>query len=619
MKKFLFLFFFSFFIILSFVSSTITLNDVVSYYPLDEENENITSDDLGSNDGIPFNFYVNFQNASGRFNYSYNFRFDDNYSGVWINNSNLNNYISKDKPFSIAFWTSINDLNAQFKCIFCNTNDPQYHNQKGFSIFQHYQALYINLNAGNGAGQDEIQASANSIFSIALPLEYWYFVVVNYNGNGSAYGLEVWVNGEKITLNVDFDNLNSEFTNTEVPFLIGNMGYITMSGYPASTPPVLDEIYIFNRTLTEEEVIFMNNTDTPIFEGSLLKLGDVPNQNLSYEENISIDFNDYFSGWYDIAVISTDPESLNKTQIITGVYRNYYPFYHYALNSEGILGYGSFNSNYNDTIDAFACDNSTGGIDYFCPLEGYPSTCNISAFYTSPYCISSTFNISILGNTTPVVEVVNPFSLWYRIDDYDDQYFIFSNYFANFNNIEVKYLDFNLNKFYNQTLSCNLDNPEILSLNGFYNVTLECGYYNAWLRITSNNYSGNYTFYVNASNSISYLTDYFRVSTGDIEVSTEPLNIWNFKDLKYLFPEISSSSHSYIVGIIFIIALLVIGIMFIGVPLKFSTFSLFIIAVLFLFAVWLMAWVGYIPYLWLIILVVLFIFYLVIKFIYRGN
>lgn len=511
------------------------------------------------------------------------------------------------RDFSVNFWYKPIKCENYESLIFLNDNEEV----PKFSIScPSSMQIFADIYAG---------AERQYLYGGYLNNNSWNMITVIRDVEGSDSTLKIYIN----------NNLTASQTFTD-EIINFNFTKITIS-YPSNDniEGWFDELYISGTyALTENEIEYLYNDGFGVNWDriKMFQFDDIiSNFSLYYNEfqEVNIGSSFYNDNWYDIALIVNETsKNGTKIPIITGVGVDN-NFYNLSLNTDGVMNLSSYYSNYTDDIDVFICSKDEyKGIDVFCPLLYFPSTCNISGFYDSPSartCQNVSIDFLISGTEIPEVSIKNPFSLYYYIEDFDSQIFPLSNYFSNYESIEVKFIDSKKSLFSNITLSCNTGGNITYNSNGVYNVSLECGEFNAWLYITSNNISQNSTFYIKASNSLNSVSQSFIIVTGNINEVETGLKKLRFKDLKYLFIDIENDTLSLFVGLIFVIAMIIIGIIFIGVPLKFSGFSIVIIALIGLFSLFLMAWVGYLTWGFFIPPLIALILLIIIKFMIGGK
>ena len=345
----------------------------------------------------------------------------------------------------------------------------------------------------------------------------------------------------------------------------------------------------------------------------LQKLADLPDIYLNFLDYIEFPLNNYFRNWYDLAIIFNDPNTNIQTALITGHSTAYSDYFNIGL---GIIGsydnltINSFQRNYTAPLSVYACNSST--LDDWCPVLGFPDSCNISRFFTDETCLGTSFYLNINDSYTPAVTRNNLFLLYYLIPSNSYQFFSISNYYNDYRSVEISYYDSVLNRVGNTTLSCDLGDSTNTTNMGNIRVNLDCRSYTAYLYIFSDNYNDNVTFYINASNSNNSLMDYFIANLGNYTYDLDNRPIANWSSFKGIFPE-TTNYNKHLLSLIIIISALVILISGVGFPLHFSAFSLWIVGIGTWFVDLFMAITGYGAWSWVIIPPVVLIIFFIMK------
>lgn len=455
------------------------------------------------------------------------------------------------------------------------------------------KARYYNGPYNDGSGELTSTTSLNN--------GTWFYVCMNRDSTKN--NCSIWVNGK-----LESSNSCSGDGGSYASHILG---------FPSSESShwngVIDQYSLWNRSLnvTEMQEIPTANIYSNLSGGgseSLNKIAEIPDSYIGYLNSTEINLNTYFENWYDLAVLYVSPVTSALTGHITGYGSSVYPYFS-ILNSEsgyyGNLTLQSFGMNYTIPFDVFACDDVAGGIDDFCPVAGYPGSCNWSAFYTTDTCVNSTFLFNI--NETYVYPVVRDqqFSLYYVIDsDYDDRrYFPMSSYYNYYTTINITFV----NESTNYTYGCILGgSPVYLNLTGDINVTMQCTADNVYLYLFNVGSDYNESFWVVASNSNNSISDDFFVLTGDyaslIVSESSPFNIKNVLiSFAGILPEQDSAGQYQWAGYIIILAMICVCVMFICIPLKFNKASLWISYFIVLFSILILCIGDYLNWLYFII------------------
>ena len=147
--------------------------------------------------------------------------------------------------------------------------------------------------------------------------------------------------------------------------------------------------------------------------------------------------------------------------------------------------------------------------------------------------------------------------------------------------------------------------------NQFYVGISSEGYFSLIAKTTE--YNQSFSIFIN--NNINSLQS-FNVTITESYVGDDA---HDYNKLKDIFPEIENEQTGHWFALVVIIALLVVGVLFICVPLKFNKISLILTFLLGLFATFVMAWAGYGEWSWFIVPPALIVIYFVVKLMAGGD
>ena len=105
-------------------------------------------------------------------------------------------------------------------------------------------ALYVVLSNTNGANDIVCYTPNNSMTTD------WNYVCVSYEGTSDVAGMGLYLNGENQPISTVRDGLSASMLNS-TNFEIGHRG---IAGSPASFNGLIDEVAVYNRDLSEDEV-----------------------------------------------------------------------------------------------------------------------------------------------------------------------------------------------------------------------------------------------------------------------------------------------------------------------------------------------------------------------------
>ncbi|MEZ6134575.1 MAG: DUF1553 domain-containing protein [Pirellulaceae bacterium] len=144
---------------------------------------------------------------------------------------------TKDNAFSVTAYLSVTKAGG---APLGKMDDPN--GARGWDI--EFHGLRPSVHLIHHWSNDAIHIQADADFEENV----WTHIAVTYDGSAKASGLKLYVNGELAKTSIKLDSLTGDITNS-VPFSIGRRG-------PSSTNfnGIIDDVRIFNRTLTPEEI-----------------------------------------------------------------------------------------------------------------------------------------------------------------------------------------------------------------------------------------------------------------------------------------------------------------------------------------------------------------------------
>jgi len=202
----------------------------------------------------------------------------------------LRGYINGSNPVTISAWIKETRRVAEITDIFGIGFDPNMVNWEihGFYVKGISERYMYN--------------------TTTITQDIWHNLVwVYYNTGGDASSFNFYVDGVNMTLSYQFSGTNTQL-NSNSPIYIG-IGFLNASDYMISG--LLDEVYIWNRTLAPNEVVDLYNGGTGIFYNSSLMEDSVYPQFSNYWDNNGTQYGGGV-GYFNTTIINT-----NGTVILT--------------------------------------------------------------------------------------------------------------------------------------------------------------------------------------------------------------------------------------------------------------------------------------------------------------
>ncbi len=211
---------------------------LIGYYNLDYfEKDKVPNLISSSRPGVLKNNVVE---AKGKFSGGVEFTGQDH-----IDLGNMGDFEWND-PFSYSFWFK-SHTRANVAPIF-EKWDYTEDNTRGYQIVEERNWMAVRFGGEPGV---RVRTLAN------YPLDKWFHMAVTYNGSGKASGIKMYFEGESEPLRIYKDELKAGNLRTGLPLLVGKSLRTTQERLAT----YLDDVRIFNRVLSPEEITTLANHD----------------------------------------------------------------------------------------------------------------------------------------------------------------------------------------------------------------------------------------------------------------------------------------------------------------------------------------------------------------------
>ena len=160
--------------------------------------------------------------------------------------------------FSFGGWIKHSNSHKKNAALFGRRNGEQ--KQQGYDLVltpnNQLAARLTNnwYNTDQPPGENDFAISVQT--QTRIPTNTWTHVFVTYRGTGKANGLDIYINGQRQSLSITNDNLQSKSIANGNDFLVGNWNHRArekrmLYGFKGGT---IDEVRLYNRALTPLEV-----------------------------------------------------------------------------------------------------------------------------------------------------------------------------------------------------------------------------------------------------------------------------------------------------------------------------------------------------------------------------
>ena len=189
--------------------------------------------------------------------------FDGGYDDVHL--AKTGNFEMTD-PFSVSLWVNTTKREKGKTQVLIGNAGKKDMGWRGWDFFLD-SANHLSVRLINCLPHNYVHVSATSI-----PQHKWTHVAFTYDGSGKASGISLYVNGSKQETDVHFDRLYKSIKTihnngkpADIPLKIGK-SYRVFTGEEGIFRGRLDDIRIFNQTLSEVQIAKLGEAETIITE-----------------------------------------------------------------------------------------------------------------------------------------------------------------------------------------------------------------------------------------------------------------------------------------------------------------------------------------------------------------
>ncbi|MFC1754526.1 LamG-like jellyroll fold domain-containing protein, partial [Thermoproteota archaeon] len=301
---------------------------------------------------------------------------------------------ASDSPFSIFAWVNVDDVTSSG---IVAKQDISGDNREYVFMFRDDDALSFLLFDEVGANQIE-RISDNTFTSDEGS---WINIVSTYDGSGSHTGIKLYRNGVELSTSDDSSGSYTAMHNLNENVVIGTNANVGANAFFNGS---IDQVMIFNRSLSQEQILALYNNRTDLIVSNETSIGDnwsacvTPNDGIEdgvencsdnltilsgapaqappYVENVTLNStsgnnlsSDNLTVYWDAADINAGDSIINITDWRlegTSIAVLNMPFENHSLSNETAVDYSTYGNN---GTNNGATWNATGGYDGFGAYE----------------------------------------------------------------------------------------------------------------------------------------------------------------------------------------------------------------------------------------------------------
>ncbi len=161
----------------------------------------------------------------------------------------------RDSAFSFSYWVKLEERGKYVNLLhnLAGKNEAFY----GYQTFVMNQKIGFRLIHALPADLVEIRSKQN------IAVNQWLHLVFNYDGSGKADGLQIYMNGQLVETDTRFDQLTQSIRIKDKKRDLKLGGVLDYATDIDTTRAMIDELKIYQRTLSQAEVITLYQIDDP--------------------------------------------------------------------------------------------------------------------------------------------------------------------------------------------------------------------------------------------------------------------------------------------------------------------------------------------------------------------
>lgn len=229
------------------MTTLLTPNELMFYLPLNND----TLDYWGTNNGTCSggDACPTLNNTGGKIDGAYIFDGITNHDHIDLNSTLMEETFEETESLSISVWvyptfpTSDSNNRRIISCQNHWNSNPWYNNLGGFSIW------YNNINGWTFGLRDQPTGGQKTVAKLPVgTFNTWHHIVATYDGSD----MYIYVDGVKSSAGT---SASGGIYMTTYPAQIGGVWVHTVSEYQSIWNGTIDEVILYNKTLSDEEVL----------------------------------------------------------------------------------------------------------------------------------------------------------------------------------------------------------------------------------------------------------------------------------------------------------------------------------------------------------------------------
>lgn len=224
-------------------------------------------------------------------------------------------YFERYNPFSFSLWLKLPKKYDEVAVL--HQSDPRRYGFQGYDLI--LKDNKINFRLMHAFPHDAISVETKE----KLDSNKWYHVAVSYDGSSSAKGVQIYLNGKPVAMNVEYDDLKKNirsYPNVHKIYWFSGLSFGARVLERTMKGGQIDQFYLFNQPITPAEAAYLYANPAASFTAKNKPVDAMPLDDLQFARK---ELADVYDSTQEVMVMGDLPKPRATHVLLRGVYDSY--------------------------------------------------------------------------------------------------------------------------------------------------------------------------------------------------------------------------------------------------------------------------------------------------------
>lgn len=224
-------------------------------------------------------------------------------------------YFERYNPFSFSLWLKLPKKYDEVAVL--HQSDPRRYGFQGYDLI--LKDNKINFRLMHAFPHDAISVESKE----KLDSNKWYHVAVSYDGSSSAKGVQIYLNGKAVKMNVEYDDLKKNiksYPNVHKIYWFSGLSFGARVLERTMKGGQIDQFYLFNQSITPAEAAYLYANPAASFAVKNKPVDAMPLDDLQFARK---ELADVYDSTQEVMVMGDLPKPRATHVLLRGVYDSY--------------------------------------------------------------------------------------------------------------------------------------------------------------------------------------------------------------------------------------------------------------------------------------------------------